>query len=87
MEPVHLLGAAEAPGHPTLHGAHPLSIPPFRALSRASGPLYRCLSVALSAPLFRESSAALFRIPESAARVRGLRQFDGAHVTVLCGPT
>lgn len=34
-----------------------------------------------------ESSTALFRIPESAARVRGLRQSDGAHVAVLCGYT
>ena len=37
----------------------------------------------LSALQFREPSAALLRIPESAARVRGLQNFDEACSSIL----
>jgi hypothetical protein len=47
----------------------------FGVLFRASGPLFRYLSSALSAPLFREP-AVLLCIPESAAHYRGLRNAD-----------
>ena len=55
----------------------------FRVLSRASGPLFRCLSSAFVSPPIQGAQWALLRIPESAARVRGLQNFDEACSSIL----
>ena len=71
-----MLGTAKAPGHlHCLQHAHPTILGAFPRLR----PTFRCLPAAFSAPL----SAALFHIPEHAAHIRSLRNFDEARSNLM----